>query len=251
MPDAFRAYLRWFAKTRGEGYEPPLKPLIFRDNWEPSVSESAAFQEVDDAVRQDDLKAWWSRYGTWLVAAAVSVVIAAAGSVGWKQYDTAQRATAGAAYSAALAKIGPDNAGARAELDKQATSAVEPYRSLAALAAAQLRDTPEEQAAALAAVAAKISASELADLAHVIAAFRGLETPKAAELLGKLDPMAAPERPFHASVAELQALAAARKGDIARAREIWNGIVKEQGAPQGAAQRAQALLNLYAAQEAK
>ena len=58
------------------------------------MSDSAAFQEVDDAVRQDDLKAWWKRWGTWVVAAAVIVVVGVAGMVGYRQYDAAQRALA-------------------------------------------------------------------------------------------------------------------------------------------------------------
>ena len=61
---------------------------------------------------------WWSRV---------------AGIVGWRQYDAAQRAAASAAYSAAL---GQDRdrtlPRARADLEKQATDAREPYRSLAA-----------------------------------------------------------------------------------------------------------------------
>jgi hypothetical protein len=214
------------------------------------VSDQAAFQEVDDAVRQDDLKAWWKRWGSWVLAGAVLVVVAAAGLVGWRQYDASQRAAAGAAYSAALAKIGPDNAGARdaarAELDKQAQTAPEPYRSLAALAAAQLRDNPAEQVSALLAVAPKLPTAELSDLATVIAALRAEGTPQADEVVAKLEPLAGLERPFHISVVELQALSAARKGDVKRARELWGGIAKDQGAPQGAAQRAQAMLNLYA-----
>ena len=209
------------------------------------MSDQVAFQEVDDAVRQDDLKAWWNRYGTWILAAAVLAVVAVAGVVGWRQYDTAQRAVAGAAYSAALARIGPDNAGARAELEKQVVSAPEPYRSLAALAAAQLLATPDEQVVALLAVAPKMPGADLSDLANVIAGFRGADTPKAGETITRLDPLAAADRPFHASVLELQALAAVHKGDAKKARELWGEIVKDTGAPQGAAQRAQAMLNLY------
>mgnify|MGYP003330304243 CR=1 FL=1 len=35
------------------------------------MSDSAAFHEVDEAVRKDELKEWWDRWGTWVVAAAV------------------------------------------------------------------------------------------------------------------------------------------------------------------------------------
>ena len=113
-------------------YEPPPKLLILLHFRELCVSDSAAFQEVDDAVRQDDMKLWWKRWGTWVVGGAVAVVVAVTGMVGYRQYDRAQRTAASAAYSAALAKIGQDNAAALAELNKQAESAPAPYNSLAA-----------------------------------------------------------------------------------------------------------------------
>jgi hypothetical protein len=197
------------------------------------VSDQAAFQEIDDAVRQDDLKAWWKRWGSYVVAAAVVAVVVVAGLVGWRQYDASRRAAASTAYSIALSKIGQDNAAARSELDKLAESAPEPYRWLAALAAAQLRATPEEQVAALLAVAPQLP-TELADLATVIAGFRSVGTPKESELAAKL-----------------QALAAARKGDLAAARKMWGEIIKDPGAPQGAQQRAQGLLTLYGPGEGK
>ena len=210
------------------------------------MSDSTAFQEVDEAVRKDELREWWDRWGTWVVAGVVAVVVAVAGVVGWRQYDAGQRAAASAAYSAALAKIGPDIAAARADLAKQATDAREPYRSLAAMIVAH-----DEQVAALVAVGPKLAAPELADLATVIAALKSVDTPKADEMAARLEPLAGPDRPFRISVREVQALAAARKGDAKRARELWGEIAKDPGTPQGAAQRASAMLNLYAAAEAK
>ena len=54
--------------------------MIFRDNpGAQRVSDSAAFHEIDDAVRKDAMKEWWNRYGTWVVAAAVVVVVASIG----------------------------------------------------------------------------------------------------------------------------------------------------------------------------
>jgi hypothetical protein len=216
------------------------------------VSDSAAFHEVDEAVRKDELKEWWARFGTWVVAAAVVVVVAVAGLVGWRQYDTAQRAEASAVYSAALAKIGQDPKAARAELDQQAKSAPEPYRSLAALIAAQLNESQEAQVAALLAVAPTLSTSELTDLANVIAGYKSVDSSKAEEVIAKLEPLAGPDRPFRLSVRELQALVAMHKGDIKRAREVWTEISKDPAVPQGAIQRVTAMLNLHGgAAEAK
>lgn len=215
------------------------------------MSDSAAFHEIDEAVRKDEMKEWWNRYGTWVVAGAVVMVVAVTGFVGWRQYDQAQRAAASAAYSAALAQIAADPAAARAELEKQSVDALQPYRSLAALTAAQLRATLEEQVTALSAVAPSLSATELTDLALVIAAFKSIDTPKAEEMVARLEPLAAPGRPFRLSVRELQAMLAVRKGDTKRAKELWNEIAKDPAVPQGASQRVSAMLNLHGGAEAK
>ena len=215
------------------------------------MSDSAAFHEIDDAVRKDELKEWWNRWGTWVVAASVAVVVAVAGLVGWRQYDTAQRAAASAAYSAALAQIGQDRAAALKAFEAQAQGAPAPYRALAALVAAQLREPIEAQVDALMTTAPSLTPSQLADLATVIAAYKAIDTPKAEEMVAKLEPLAGPDRPFRLSVRELQGMLAVRKGDLKKARELWTEISKDPQVPQAAAQRAQAMLNLYAAAEAK
>ena len=208
------------------------------------MSDSAAFQEVDDAVRQDDLKLWWKRWGSWVVAAAVLVVVAVAGFVGWRQYDQSKRAEASAAYSAALAKVDSDKAAARTELGKQAENAPSPYNFLAALAVAQLQDKPADQVTSLEAVAPRLP-PELSDLALVMAGFRSVDAGKIDEQVGKLGALAQGDRPFHVSVMELQALAAAKKGDLKQAKQLWTDITKDSAAPQGAQQRAQAMLTLH------
>jgi hypothetical protein len=214
------------------------------------VSDSAAFQEVDDAVRQDDLKLWWKRWGSWVVAAAVLVVVAVAGFVGWRQYDQSRRAEASAAYSAAINKVESDKAAARAELGKLAESAPSPYNFLAALAVAQLQDKPADQVTSLEAVAPRLP-PELSDLALVMAGFRSVDAGKLEEQVTKLAALAQSDRPFHISVMELQALAAAKKGDLKRAKELWTDIAKNPASPQGAQQRAQAMLNSYGPGEGK
>ena len=215
------------------------------------MSDSAAFHEVDEAVRKDELKEWWNRWGTLVVAAAVVVVVAVAAMVGWRQYDASRRGEASAAYSAALAQITQDPAAARTAFEAQAQSAPEPYRALAALIAAQLREPLDAQVAALIAVAPTLSSAELTDLANVIAAYKGIDSPKAEEMVAKLEPLAGPDRPFRLSVRELQAMLAVRKGDLKHARELWGEIAKDPGAPQAAAQRASAMLNFYGPAEAK
>src|SRR5260370_472699 len=61
----------------------------------------------------------------------------------------------------------------------------------------------------------------------------------------------APGRPFRLSVRGLQALVAARKGNLKLARELWTEISKDAQVPQGTQQRVTAMLSLYGAAEAK
>jgi hypothetical protein len=210
------------------------------------VSDQAAFQEVDDAVRQDDIKAWWKRWGALMVTAFVVVVVAAAGMIQWRKYQASQAAIAGAVYSATIAKIGSDPKAARAELQQQAATAAEPYRSLAALADAQLLDTPEQQISALIALAPKLT-PEMSDLALAIAGYKSVDAGKLDAMSGQIDGMTALDRPFRMSARELQALALAKKGDLKGARAIWEEISKDATAPSGIQQRTAAMLTLYPA----
>jgi hypothetical protein len=210
------------------------------------VSDQAAFQEIDAAVRQDDMKAWWKRWGTAVVGGVVLLVVAVVALVGWRQYDASRRATAGETYSASIAKIASDKKAARAELEQQAANAVEPYRSLAALTAAQLLDTPDQQIAALLATAPKLT-PELSDLALAIAGYKSVDGGKLEAMAGQLEGMTGPERPFRLSARELQALALVKKGDLKGARAIWDEISKDGTAPAGVTQRTAAMLALYPA----
>ncbi len=210
------------------------------------MSDQAAFQEVDDAVRQDDLKAWWARWGTAVVVVAVVVIVAVVAFVGWNRYEAGRRAVAGSAYSASIAKIATDAKAARAELDQQAMNAPEPYRSLAGLAAAQLLDTPDQQISALIALAPKLT-PELSDLALAIAGYKSVDAGKLDAMASQLEGMTALDRPFRLSARELQALALAKKGDVKAARGIWEEISKDSTAPAGVTQRTAAMLTIYPA----
>ena len=97
---------------------------------------------------------------------------------------------------------------------------------------------------ALQALAPKLS-PEFADLALVAAAYKSIDTPGGEQTVANLEPLTGPERGYRASVRELQALAAQRKGDLKKAKDIWTELSRDPGAPQGAQQRSQAMLNFY------
>ena len=63
---------------------------------------SDVFQEVDEDLRRDRAAKLWKRYGIFVIAAAVAIVIATGGYVAWKNYRTKQLTAQGDAFIQAL-----------------------------------------------------------------------------------------------------------------------------------------------------
>ena len=60
------------------------------------MSDDSIFREVDEAIRQDRLKAAWNRYGWLFVAGVVMIVGGVAGYNGWVYWRGQQAGAAGA-----------------------------------------------------------------------------------------------------------------------------------------------------------
>ena len=166
---------------------------------------------------------WWSRSRAWSAGASTT---------------PSQRAAASAAYSAALAKIGQDNAGrarrARASRPRARPSPIARWPRWPPPSCATSRTS---RSPPLEAVAPSLP-PELSDLALVIAGFRSVDTPASStRWSAKLEPLARarPAVPRSASL-ELQALAAGAQGrPQAGAASCGPTITKDPAAPQGAA----------------
>ncbi len=64
-------------------------------------------REVDEAVRQDQYKQLWDRYGVYALGVAVLVVAGVAGYKGWTYWQEKRAQDAGAQFSQALARRAP------------------------------------------------------------------------------------------------------------------------------------------------
>src|SRR5262249_56140372 len=92
------------------------------------------FQEVDEEVRREQLKKLWERYGGYLIAACIVVVLGVGGWRGYEWWQAKQAAQSGAAFeqAVALAESGKhqEAAAAFAKLSADGTTG---YRVLARL----------------------------------------------------------------------------------------------------------------------
>ena len=69
------------------------------------MSDESLFREVDEEVRQEQLKKLWDRYGNYVIALCLGIVIAVAALKGWQYWELRQSEAAAASYANALKLI--------------------------------------------------------------------------------------------------------------------------------------------------
>jgi hypothetical protein len=209
------------------------------------------FQEVDEEVRREQLKKLWQRYGNYIVAACIVVVVGVAGWRGYEWWQSKRAAEAGAAFeqAVALAASGKHDE-AEAAFAKLATDGTAGYRILARLReAAQIaRTDPKAAVKAYDEIAADRSLDQvMRDLATLRAAYLLVDTSSYADLRARLEPLTEANRPFRHSARELLALSAWKEGDMSAARQWADAILADPQSPPDARSRAEVLSELISA----
>ena len=211
------------------------------------------FNEVDEEVRRERLKAFWDRYSIFVIAIAVLIV---AGIGGWRAYEyyTAQRAAvAGAAFEEAVTL---SEQGKHAEAEKAFAKVVgEAPHGYAVLArfreAAELAQAnpgkPADAVKAYDALAADATLGQTwQDLAALRAGLLLVDSAPFADVKTRLDPIAAQGRPYRHTARELLALSAWHAKNAAEAKRYIDMVAADGETPPGARQRMDVLTALIA-----
>jgi hypothetical protein len=212
---------------------------------------SDIFQEVDEELRRENFAKLWARFGKYVIALAVLLVVATGGVTQWRQYQLHQRQAEGARYVAALtlARQGKDQdaATAFAAIARQAGGG---HATLARLEEAALKAHAGDAAGAVAAYGALAADSSVdpvyRDVATLLAAQYGLAAGDPKAIIAKLAPLTSADNPWHPSALELTALADLKAGDKAAARTTYQRIADDLSAPQGLRARAAEMLTALA-----
>jgi hypothetical protein len=209
---------------------------------------SDIFQEVDEAVRREQLQKLWKRYGNLVIAAAVLVVLAVGAWRGYQWWEAKQAAQAGAAFDAAteLAEQGKtaDAEGAFARLAKDGTAA---YRILARLREAAVLGeyNPKAAVAAYDAIASDGAVPRVfQELAGIRAGLLLVDSASLSELTQRLEPLAQPDGTFRHSAREILALAAFKAGDKVAGKKWFDMIANDTDTPQSLRGRIDVLMAL-------
>ncbi|TMJ45930.1 MAG: tetratricopeptide repeat protein, partial [Alphaproteobacteria bacterium] len=64
---------------------------------------SDIFREIDEELRRDNFRKLWSRYGRYVIAASILVVVVAGAIVAWRDHQLSERRAQSTRYASALA----------------------------------------------------------------------------------------------------------------------------------------------------
>ena len=215
---------------------------------------SDIFNEVDEELRREQLKRLWDRYGILIIALAVLFVAAVGGWRGYQWYEAKKAAEAGTAFDAAavLSEQGQHKE-AEAAFAKIAADGTASYRVLAKMreAASLAQQDPKAAVAIYDAVAADRSLDQMQrDLAMMRAAFILVDTASYDELKGRIEALAAENRPFRHSARSLLALAAWRANNAAEMRRWADMVLADPQTPSNTRGQVEMLIAL-AGQDSK
>ncbi len=209
---------------------------------------SDIFNEVDEEVRRERLKAIWDRYANLIIGVALLVVLGVGGWRGYEYWDSQKAAESGAQFEAAVVLAeGGKPAEAQAAFAKIAKDGSTGYRVLARFReAAELSKTDAPAAVKLydALSADSGVGRSMQDLAAVRAGLILVDTAPLADLNSRLEPLTAADRPFRHSAREILALGAWKANDQAAARKWIDQIAADAETPPGTRQRIDMLTTL-------
>ncbi len=178
------------------------------------------FNEIDEELRNEQIRKLWDRYGVLVLAMAVAIVVVVAGWRGYEYWRLLQSRAQGDAFAAATRNVraGELDRGLDALQGLVATGSGG-YPALSGLRAAATLAAKGDTAAAIKAfdaLAAKSTAEPLlAEVARVRAAYLALDVEERPAVEARAAPLAAPGKPFRHAAREILALSAWKAGDIA------------------------------------
>lgn len=214
----------------------------------PDPQQEALFREVDEDLREEQMKRLWAQYGGYLIAAAVLVVVVVAGYQGWTAWQSSRQTTEAQTYEQAVQTLAAGNVEqGTARLAELAASGSTGHANLARLrrAGALLEQGQTDQAleAYRALAEDKDADAVMRDVGRVLFALHGLDHAEPGVVQAMLAPLTAPGNAFRFSAHEIQALLALRQDDADRARTLFADLASDAQAPRGVRQRAQDMLD--------
>ena len=203
---------------------------------QPDRQEQVFLREVDEAVREDQLKSFAARYGLWIVVALVIGLGSLAGWIFWQNSQNEDSGLRSEEYVAAIDSVRQNNLdGAATALESLMDAEQDGYRAAAQLLQANIALEKNEPAKAIAGYA-KVAADDslpkpFRDLALIRQTATEFDTLKPQEVVDRLKPLAVPGNPWFGSAGEMVALSYLnmKKSDLAG--PLFAQLAKDESVP--------------------
>ncbi|VAV96219.1 FIG00449901: hypothetical protein [hydrothermal vent metagenome] len=209
-----------------------------KDNPEekPDRQEQVFLREVDDAVREDDLKDFGRRYGIWI---GVLIVAGLASLAGWIFYNNSQDEESGLRseeYVAAIDSVQQNNLdGATKALESLKDTKQDGYRAAAQLMSANIALEKKDAKAAIAGYEKVIADETLPkpfrDLALLRQTAAEFDTLEPQQVIDRLKPLAVPGNPWFGSAGEMVAIAYLNMDKPDLAGPLFAQLAKDETVP--------------------
>ena len=214
------------------------------------LSQDSLLREIDEDIRREKYAKLWKRYGTYIIAAVVMLVVAVAGYQIWRQRSQTQAEDAATRYNSAVALAPTDPQAAGDALEALVRDGPSGYAMLAAFqqAALLVKDGDVQAARARYQELQRTAVDALyRDLAVVLDALVALEKealPLDADAIrARLRPLTAPASAWRFTARELTAVIDWRSGRTTEARSRLTALAEDPQAPAATRERAQQLLS--------
>ncbi len=204
------------------------------------------FKEVEEELKKEQAAHLWSKYGRYVIAAAVAIVLATAGYNLWLKWDQSRREERSDIFAAAA------DLAAKTETEAALSSFVQlggpdgGYGTLAVFERARLLAGAGDAAGAIALwdqlAVDDQAGSAFKSLATVLSVLHQIDEGDAAALTARLDPLTRAGNGFRPVALELTAALALRDGDRTRARDLYILIADDLNAPAGLRARSAQML---------
>lgn len=204
------------------------------------MSDESLFREVDEEVRQEQLKKLWARFGNLIIGVCLLVILGVGGYQGWKYWQNRQAQAAGDVYFAAAELAASGKAEEAAKQFDGITHAG--FNGLAQMREAALLASQGKAAEAVAAYDALAANAAidptLQDLARIRAAVVLADTASFADIEARLKPFDAAGNPWRHVAREVMASVQYRLKDYAGADAQVQAILGDPETPASLRQRA-------------
>ncbi|MEM6463148.1 MAG: tetratricopeptide repeat protein [Pseudomonadota bacterium] len=216
------------------------------------MSDDSFIREVDQELRSERMKSIWARFGKYIIAAAVLIVVATAAIRGYDYWTKSQASNSGDAFLAALtlAREGRQDEALAAlrELEQDGYGA---YPALARMRAATVLADSGDFDAAISDFSTIGNDSSVPpsvrDIARIRAGYLLVDNGSYDDVAAQVEDLSGPDNPMRHSAREALGLSAWKAGELTQARQWFEQITGDTGVPAGLTQRAQMMLDVIAA----